>query len=271
MAGIYLGVPTYNGWMTAGCAQAVYGCPSHVHHVITTSQGGSLLCGNCNRLLSMALNQQRESDLQWFALLHADITPEPFFLDKLVAEAELHNADMMSVPIAIKNTLGVTSTAICSGKRFGQYGRLTFAQLRHPQFPKTFDIDDAADALAEIPPPIGATIPRHALLANTGCMIVRLDRPWSRKLVFRTFDAMYEVDGQLQPRDLSEDWYFSWLVAKLGGKVMCTTLVSAVHRGEFEYPNNRDWPHGVPNECGVERQVTREIKSVVRSRKAVVS
>lgn len=265
MAGIFLGLPTYNGWMTTGCGQAAMGCPSLEHDLITVSQSGSLLCGNCNRLLVMALNEQKERDLTWFALLHADIAPEACWLDKLVAEAELHGADMMSVPIAIKNQLGVTSTAICSGRRFGQYGRLSFAQLRHPDFPRTFDIDDAADALAQLPPPLGATIPRIALLANTGCMIVRIDKPWSRRLIFRTLDYLHErEDGKMEARDLSEDWYFSWLVAKLGGKVMCTTMVSASHHGTVDFPNNKDWPNGIPNEFGVDRKVNLEVQALTR-------
>jgi len=263
MSKIFLGIPTYNGWMTAGCSQAANGTPSQEHEVLSLAQPGSLLCGNCNKLLTMALNL---GGINWFALLHADISPEPFYIDKMIEEAETHGADMLSACVAIKNVKGVTSTAIGSGRRFGQFGRLTFKQIRHPDFPETFDINDAADALEQLPPPLGVRIPRFALLANTGCMIVRLDREWSRRLVFKTFDRIVQLpNGEFQNQDLSEDWYFSWRVAKLGGKVMCTTKIKAIHRGEFEFPNDRDWPQGIANECGVfDIPQTREVKAISR-------
>lgn len=264
MAEVFLGIPTYNGWMHRGCAAAAYGMPSTKHAVVTQPWGGSMLNGNCNRLLSIALSGRDR--FTWYAQLHADISPDFGFIDKLIDEAESHNADMMSAVIAIKNSLGVTSTAICSGRRYGQFGRLAFAQLRHPSFPQTFDIHSAADALESLPAPLGATVPRTALLANTGCMVVRLDRPWSHKLLFRSFDTIVQREsGEFVNCDLSEDWYFSWRLARLGGKVMCTQVVAAKHAGEAEFPNDRDWPNGIANEMGVSGDRTAEIHTLART------
>jgi len=241
--------------------------PSVEHHVTVAERPGSLLCGNCNRLLTTALNYRADGhDLQWFALQHADISPEPGYLDKLVAEAEAVGADLLSVAVPIKDQRGVTSTALGAGKIFGQLGRLSFAQLRHPDFPETFDARMATEALRCLPTPLGYYHPdARLLLCNTGLMIVRLDRPWSRRLVFRTLDRIVELpDGRLQPQDLSEDWYFSWRVARLGGRVFCTTKVHCKHRGEVEFPNDCDYPAGLGQNDFLQREYSTELDILQR-------
>lgn len=260
MANIFLALPSYDGWRCDGNSESAYKTCTRKHRAFPVPKSGSLIPGNCNWLLALALNCRDQYGVTWFGMLHADISPEPFYLDTLVEEAESNGADMMSAVIVLKSTDGLTSTAIASGEKYRQFGRLTLRQLYHEDFPKTFDINTAADALEKLPSPLGLAVPRKALLANTGCMIIRLDRPWSERLLFRNLDAMFRhADGTFQARDLSEDWYFSWRAARLGARVMCTTKVKAKHLGRFDFPSDKIGPLAVANDFG-ERETAIEIR-----------
>jgi len=262
MQRIFLALPSYDGWRCDGNAEAAHKTATRKHQVFPVPKGGSLITGSCNYLLATALNAREQYGFTWFAMLHADIAPEPFFIDKMIDEAEAHGADLLSVVIPLKSTDCLTSTNIGSGRRFMQFGRLTMRQVHYHSFPRTFDIHMAADALESLPPPLGvANVPRVALLANTGCMIVRLDQPWSDRLLFRQLDAMFQLDdGTYQARDLSEDFYFSWRAARLGARVMCTTTVQATHLGQYQFPNDQFGPLAIANDC-VEREIATEIKT----------
>lgn len=256
---VFLGIPTYDGQLDAGVAQAAYLSCSRSRKVHVLTNGKSLLSSNCNTLYANALNLRKSHDLKWFAMLHADVVPGPYWLDQLIHEAERHQADMMSAVVAIKDERGISSTAISSGDDWRQFGRLTFHQMHAPTFPITFDIQTAADALESLDGALRVSeCPRHGLLANTGCMVVRLDRDWSEKLHFRNYDRIACENGSFFAMDFSEDWYFSRLVASYGGKVCCTTRVPTLH-GKFRFPNDRAWGR-VHNDCE-RRQSTHELAS----------
>lgn len=267
MANIFLAIPTYDGRLESGTSMVAFAAPSQDHWIMPIAKPSSLLPGNCNTLYAWALNARERYKLNWFAMLHADVIPEPFYLDKMVAEAEKHGADLLSRAIPLKDDSGVTSTAISSGKDFGQFGRLTMKQLRHESFPQTFDIYACCNALERLPHPLGVSnVPRHALLANTGCMIVRLDRPWSEELFFQNIDAIVRLeDGTFQARDLSEDWFFTRLAAEKGAKVMVTTILTINHRGATDFPGHKDWPNGIPNDCYERPTLTKELLIPVRA------
>src|SRR5438034_6910050 len=98
---------------------------SREHRVAEATETNSLLAGNCNVHWCEALNLREQNELKWFAMLHSDVIPEAFWLDKLIAEAEKHQADMMSAVVPIKTDQGLTSTAICRpGGPFGRFQRL---------------------------------------------------------------------------------------------------------------------------------------------------
>src|SRR5205823_6653491 len=122
---------------------------------------------------------------------------------------------------------GMTSTALSQTDwRNGSFCRLTQRQVRHPDFPDTFGCAEAAAALERLPGDLKvADVPRASLLANTGCMICRLDRPWCERIWFETFDSIVQSGDQWHPFCLSEDWVFSHRVQEHGGKVMATRLV----------------------------------------------
>jgi hypothetical protein len=180
----------------------------------------------------------------WFAMLHADVEPEQWWIDKLIDEAELHDADFLSAVIPIKDERGMTSTAI---ERLGfasAFLRLTQKQIASPLFPRTFGIDECVRALTSLPPPLRVESAKSTtLLCNTGCMVCRLDRAWCdpTKVYFHIGNQMAVSNGRVQAVVMPEDWYFSWSIAKCGGKVMATKALNIIHHGSRAYSSRDIW------------------------------
>jgi len=250
---VLLTCPLYDGRLDAGTARSLWLSASQVHRVSVLPLGNSLLAANCNALWCHGLNNRVAANLNWFAMLHADIEPEHWWLDKLIAAAEEHDADLMSAVVPIKDLRGLTSTAIAQpGSRFRQFCRLTMAQIRHELFPATFGIQEAADALERLPAPFRVTnVPREALLVNTGCFVCRLDQPWCERVWFAMHDGIEHVGGRWDVLQQSEDWVFSRKVAAEGGKVMATSTIALVHIGSGQYLSTQDWGQARDEGCAL--------------------
>jgi hypothetical protein len=244
MANVYLACPTYDGTLTSLTARAVWGTAAREHRVLPASWDFSLIPVNCNHHWCAALNTRAANQLEWFAMLHSDIGPEPWWLDKLIAEAIKYGADLLSAVVPLKNEEGLTSTAILKpGGLFGVFHRLSLAQVLHPEFPETFDVGAAVEALARLPGDLrDEGLPRDALLVNTGCMVMRLDRAWAdERLYFADLNGIEKVNGELRAACKPEDWYFSHRVAQEGGRVMATRAIKLTHRGVTHFPSYRVW------------------------------
>lgn len=275
MQSAFLALPTHNGQLDAGAAFAALGWASQERKVIPCTRGRSLLNSNCNGMLCDALNMREEHGVGWFAMLHSDIEPDRWWLDTLINEAIKHNADMVSAVIPIKDTRGLTSTAIASDAfqsagenayslpECCQFGRLTQQQLWWPDLPDTFDMHTLADTMESVPPPLGVPrVPRHALLLNTGCMVCRLDRPWfdcgmrdCLKVYFSSIDGIQRTADGYRLFDVSEDWLFSWRVAQQGGKCMATRLVKATHKGIGLFVNDKPWGSMI-SDCDCQKEAS---------------
>lgn len=248
MPGVFIGCPTYSEEINTGAAASIWQTATRRDdvRVMAATRSSSLIPGSCNVLWCNAINCRDEHDLQWFALLHADIQPEPFWVDKLLDIAEQTQADMVSVCVPIKDDRGLTSTALASGDETRQFCRLTQRQIWHPDFPATFDIDQCADALESLPDGLRiSNVPRVGLRLNTGCMITRLDRPWvgcePAKVYFENLDWIEKHEGQWRARDISEDWRFAQRVQQAGGKLVATRAVKVIHKGITGFPNDKPW------------------------------
>jgi hypothetical protein len=100
----------------------------------------------------------------------------------------------------------------------------------------------AADALAQLPPPLRVTgVPYEGLFANTGCMVCRLDRPWCDQAWFQVQTSMMKFNGQRESVTFPEDWYFTQAIARHGGRVFCTKQVRLIHYGLTEYNSADVW------------------------------
>lgn len=240
---VFIAAPSYNGQIYWSVTNAMHGRTSRRKdmNIITANNTGSLLANMFNGLWCAALNQRKEQNIKWFAMIHADIEPEPYWLDTMLDQANLHHADLLSAVVPIKNNQGLTSTAISSDDPYMVHSRLTLQQVH--KLPPTFSGADACNLLQinTLPPPL--------LLVNTGLMVVRMDRPWSDKLYFTISDQIRKnIHGKFYPAVEPEDWFFSRLVNGYGGKVMATRAVKVNHIGEYRYTNHQPWGLAVDEE-----------------------
>lgn len=232
---IFLGTMTHDGKLDYLMARAFYSTPTREREVIWMPRQSSLLANAYNHMWCHALNIRKQHDLKWFAILHADIRPEDFWVDKLIAEAEKYDADVMSAVVPIKEASGVTSTAIGTSNHYQRAGRLTMKQIWHPEAKETFSIDDVVENILE---------PYH-LLVNTGCFVCRLDKPWCENVHFTINDRIIKFDGKYMAQYMAqvepEDWFFSRRVAEEGGLVMATRKIKLEHLGARSYHSDQVW------------------------------
>ena len=82
----FLGMPGY-GRASIHAARGFFRARADMTRVVKYHPGGSLLAANFNDIWSAALNHVHEGgQLDYFAMLHDDVAPEDFWLDKLVEE-----------------------------------------------------------------------------------------------------------------------------------------------------------------------------------------
>lgn len=243
MSKVLVVVPMYDGWIKFRTADTLYTRSTRNHQGRILGQQSSLLPHNCTKGWMTGL-ELRDADpaYEWLAMLHDDIEPADWWLDTLIELAERHGADLMSAVSPIKNDAGAVSTALLWAD--GRQGnlRLTTGQVNHPDFPATFGPREAAEALARLPEPfrVGG-VSGHLLLANTGCMVCRLNRPWCDQVWFDWRTIMKRIDGRRAMVTLSEDWYFTQAVQQAGGKVMATREVTLIHYGESSFRSDTVW------------------------------
>src|SRR5262245_17498739 len=107
-------MPGYDGRGDIGAALGFWhtACKG-MRNVQNIYRGGSLLASNFNRIWCYALNLVHHGErVDYFAMLHDDIDPEKYWLDKLIDELEAQELDLLSVVVPIKDRRGMTSTAL---------------------------------------------------------------------------------------------------------------------------------------------------------------
>lgn len=244
---VFLALPSYDAAIDANAAIACFNGATK-RKLVTSAQGGSLLAFTFNGLWCTALNHRESHGIKWFAMLHSDIVPDAGWIDTLIAEAEVRDADVMSAVVPIKSPEGLTSTAIENpNDPWEPLFRMTLKQIADPLFPATFDWLDAVAALGSPENKAGKVDilghrPQPKLLVNTGCFVARFDRPWVEQVRFTIQDRIYkDADGQFRCSVISEDWQFSKDVAALGGRVMATKKVRVIHRGVADFDSRGTW------------------------------
>lgn len=224
-ASVLLGVPHYG----AVEANAIVGISQASEHadVLVIPHGCSLLAHNFNKIWAGALAKRRELGLTHFAMIHSDVEAPRGWLDVLLAEMDAAGADVMGVPMPLKDRRGLTSV----GKQDRQTGAISRFTMRELEaFPLTFD----AQAVG-----VAGT---HDLMINTGLWACRFTEPWVEEFYFEVRDAIVRLDdGRFQARVLPEDWNASGWWARRGLKVFLTRKVKAVHHGKMGFPNHGGW------------------------------
>jgi GT2 family glycosyltransferase len=240
---VFLGTITHSGQLDFRMAQMFYAHASMERALLTSVHQTSLLASGCNHLWCKALNNRKVADLRYFVLLHSDIVPEQWFIDKLIRILEENDADLLSAIVPIKSPDGLTSTAISGPDDFTRLTRLTTKQINDPLWPETFDSVKAEYALEQLYPEFKFDNEGgNHLLVNTGCMIARMDREWCNKVFFTINDRIIQQPGGAFINQVeSEDWYFSRMVSELGGKVMATRAVKVEHIGITSFKSDKVW------------------------------
>lgn len=172
----------------------------------------------------------------YFAMLHADIFPHGPWLDTMIDELENGGYGVLHAAVAIKDTRGLTSTAIGSvDDLFGLVRRITVTELQ--KLPETFGYPEAIKVL-EMPEK-----PRHGILPNTGVMLVKRDGfPFDSFRGFGIIDQISKgADGKWKADVEPEDWAFGRWCGRNGVKVGCTRRVTTSHMGRASFPNNEAW------------------------------
>lgn len=225
----FLGMPGY-GELTAGAARGFWRATRRPDsRVYRQYNEGSLLASNFNSLWCGALNLcHRGEPVRYFAMQHADIEPQDWWLDTLIEEMEVRGLDLLGVAVAIKDQKGLTSTALArpDGNNWRIHCRLTMTEI-YNRLPETFTSDDVG----------------HPLLLNTGLWVCRFDEAWAKKVRFTINDRITfnpRLDRYV-PETEPEDWYFSRLCHELGLKIGCTRKIAVEHRGGMSFPNDRPW------------------------------
>jgi predicted O-methyltransferase YrrM len=240
---VCLGQPSY-GQLTAGAARGFYRASEDKLKVHANAIQSSLLAQAFNILWCWMLNRRHNGDpVSYFAMLHADVEPEDWWLDKLVEELEAKGLDVLGAVAPIKDRRGVTSIAMAhdSGDPWRVHGRLTMREVH--RLPETFTSED-----------VGRTI-----LLNTGCWVAKVG-DWCNQVHFTindriAFDAKRNAYvAECEP----EDWFFSRLLHELGLKVGATRKVKLGHRGDTVFVNSHPWGTDSFDEQGLKRSVLDE-------------
>lgn len=221
---VVVGMPRYHNAASFGAVKAML-WPTHgmceiVHHMTPCT---SILEHCFNQIWCHALNMKKDVGATHFAMIHSDVDPQLGWLDTLMSELKKFDADLVSVVIPIKNSCGLTSTALHTGDLWNPR-RLTLTEAM--QLPETFAEGDVG----------------YPLLVNTGLWVCRLDRHWVDEVCFDSLKRIVTLeDGSKVAQCVSEDWFFSDQLNQRGCKVMATRKVPLVHHGEREFDNERPW------------------------------
>lgn len=195
--------------------------------IMARATGNSVLCHNFNTLWCDALNARKTHGVTHFAMCHYDVRPEPFWVDKLIAEMDRVDADIISTVLAIKDDRGLTSTGLGYDED-RNVRRLTMYEIH--DLPETFSIHDVGPAV-------------DYLAVNTGLWVARIDTGWPD--AFPGFETRTSIikgsDGTFKPAFQPEDWLMSRWAHDFDLRVFATRAVKAWHCGIKEYPNDEAW------------------------------
>lgn len=235
MPKVFLALPSYDGRLDGRTAHAAYATATRGMLQVGVGEcRSSLLANGFNSLWCDALNMAAEGGCQRFAMLHADIVPDPGWLDVLERALREFDLDLVSCVVPIKDERGVTSTGVGDPRDpWKVLARVTMRQVR--RLPEVFGSVDLGK-------------PGCPLLVNTGCWLARLDRGnWQRRVHFEIRDRIVVRDQKLVPENLPEDWHFSRQLHDLKVRYAATSRVTLTHVGLRSYPGGDEpwgtWEH----------------------------
>ena len=226
---VFIALPS-RGVHVTGALPALVACSDRKrgYTVIQSGFVHSLLTRSFNTLWCRALNMNPRPD--YFAMMHDDVCPEPYWLDTLIDELEVNKADVVSAFIAIKDHTGETST--CFHKpAINTVDRIS--QKQADELPETFGEEHLPEGVK--------------LLLNTGlwvckfkdCKLIKdgdIDvAPWTERFSFGQSDNIVKGDEGYQAFATTEDWEASMRWNNWGLKTMATRKIRIGHVGTFTW------------------------------------
>lgn len=225
---IFLGIPTVDSLAVKAIGGILHA--SQKHKVLVNTHCSSNLTNNFNVLWCNMLNSNEQWD--YFAMLHSDIAPPPFWLDILVDELEDNQLKVLSTLVPIKNELRVTSTALLdiADKSNPKVHRISYDDVR--KLPKTFTQREA-NAVLDIP---------GILLLNTGCWVCKVDE-WCKRFTGFNTRSLIKHDGKtFCPFSFTEDWDFSLWCSENSVRTGATSALKVHHFGMYGWQLDCDLP-----------------------------
>ena len=259
------------------CGSDRLGAKRPVEKMDVAQKGGSGY--HFNELWCHALNAAQEGLYTHACMLHADIEPmdrKPRWIDILLDICEEKQASFVSVAMAIKSHEGLVSSGFgVQGSPWKPYKRFTLHELYAKNFPRTFNLEEAAKALGQNN--ILAEPERFHLLHNSGMWIADLRKDcWyhtdenGHAVTFFNFpECIVRVPAAVEQKPEaagfvtkegaqtaqlskkkdqfihlreSEDWYFSRKMAEAGIRdTYITTIPKAIHHGDMDFVNTEAW------------------------------
>jgi len=232
MSMVYMALPMYDQCSKETVESVVKA--SKEHDLMYSFGSMSALCLNFNTAWCDMLNKRvLYPDMKWFGMLHSDIgVADMFWLDKMVRLAEEYGTDVLSVVSPLKDQRGLTSTGIYDKEYEVIVKRLSVREVNK--------IGKSVFGLDEIERLGLGIYDKHALVVNTGLMLVRIG-DWCENIRFHTKDYVIKKEGQWIPQFISEDWLFSVDVHEQGKVVKVCSGIEIVHVGKKAYSNKGDW------------------------------
>lgn len=242
-ARVYLGIPTHDGRIQNEIVNSILGAGQSLARI--QIEGGSALTCNFNNCYATALNNRDVKNggkmpvgqgVTHFAMLHSDIAVVGNgWLDELVTTARIVDADVLSVVMRLKREPvrgadgssdgGMTSTAIEENDDVGRESGANPLGFKA----RKLTLKECLER--------GDTWTDPGILINTGLMLVNICKPWSDKVWFEFRDGLGCKDGTYFPVSLAEDYGFSRMVRREGGRIFATTAIKATHVGGGRWEN----------------------------------
>ena len=185
----------------------------------------SLLPYNFNRALAEARNHR----VDYFAMLHSDVSAQPGFLTKMIED--IGTADIIHAPVRLKDNSGNTSTAVAyTDNKWQRRRRITVKELK--KLPQVFGIDDCRSIYGD----------GYCLLPNTGCLLMGRES-YNAFPGFHESDRLVCVNGRWEALAVSEDYNLGYWAAANGYTVKGTKNVITKHCGTKWYSTEETCGH----------------------------
>jgi hypothetical protein len=228
---INIGCPVAYGSVSPQAANMVFGGDAADPRTISIIEpmmfDHVVLIDNFTSLLCHALELHDRDLCDYFCMLHADLSPEPWFLNKLLAELIRYNADVMAVVLPVKDHSRRTkcATAIARVSEPWEPPRLLTLEEMAEKYPPTFGCEHCCG-------------PDEYLQVTDGLWLADLAWPGWDEFAFDTRCRQVKMpDGTRDVQTLGEDPLWSRFMFEHGARYFATTKIKCDHIGRDHWPN----------------------------------